>query len=110
MITEAAVEQALNYLRTSVDEAAMAKHDMVVTEAFVKTQKARIISESVGVSHAAAETKALCDERFMDAVRGHAEAVRLFTWHQMKREAASALTDAWRSQEASNRASDRAHR
>ena len=108
-ITERDVEKALDYLRTSVDEAAKAKHDMVLTEQWIKTTKAKLKSEHAG-SDAAAETKALADPRFAQSVEAYGAAVQLFEYHKMKRETALAWIEAWRSQEASNRASDRAHR
>lgn len=110
MISEKQIDSALEYLRESVEEASRAKSDMVLTEQWIKTTKAKLMGEQAGLSMAAAEAKALSDPRFAQAVEAYAAAVQIFSFHQMKRETAIAWVDAWRSQEASNRASDRSHR
>lgn len=109
-ISEKQIEAALEYLRESVDEASKAKSDMVLTEQWVKTTKAKLMAEGAGQSMAAAEARALADPRFAQAVEAYGAAVQVFEYHKMKRETAIAWIDAWRSQEASNRAVDRGHR
>lgn len=111
MITEKQIEAALEYLRESVDEASKAKSDMVLTEQWIKTTKAKLMGElGAGLSAAAAEAKALADPRFAQAVEAYGAAVQLFSFHQMKRETAQAWVSAWQTQEAGARMADRAHR
>lgn len=111
MISEKEIDKALDYLRGSVDEAAKAKSDMVLTEQWIKTTRARLMAElGGGLSMAAAEAKALADPRYKQAVEAYGAAVQTFEYHKMKRETAIAWIEAWRSQEATNRAVDRGHR
>jgi hypothetical protein len=110
MISEDDIEKALTYLRESVDKASSAKQQMVVTEQWIKTTKAELMAGMAGMSVSAAEVQALADPRYKQAVEAYGEAVKAFSWHQMKRETALAWIEAWRSQEASNRAMDRSHR
>ena len=109
-ISERDIEKALHYLRESVEVAALAKSSMVLTEQLIKTTKARLQANSKAASVAAAEIEALCHPDYKTAVEAYAGAVEAFEAHKMRREAAIAWVDAWRSQEASNRANDRAHR
>lgn len=110
MISEQDIEKALTYLRTSVEDASQAKSDMILTEGWIKTTKANLMANSGLSSVAAQEVLALSHKDYKTAVEAYAEAVRIFTYHQMKRESALAWIEAWRSQEASNRANDKAHR
>lgn len=110
MITEKQIEAALEYLRESVDEASKAKGDMVVCEQWVKTTKAKLMSRSGASAVSAQEVIALGHPEFEAAVNAFGAAVQLFEFHKMKRESAMAWIDAYRTQEASNRATDRAHR
>lgn len=110
MISEKQIDAALEYLRESVDEASKAKSDMVLTEQWIKTTKAKLMTETAGQSMAAAEAKALADPRFAQAVEAYGAAVQLFEFHKMKRETAIAWVSAWQTQEASNRMAERAHR
>lgn len=110
MISESDIEKALSYLRSSVEDASQAKSDMVLTEGFIKVTKANLMAQSGATSAAAQEVIALGHKDYKIAVEAYAEAVRIFTYHQMKREAAIAWLDAFRTQEASNRQNDKAHR
>jgi len=110
MVSEADVEKALDYLRNSVEDASQAKSDMVLTEQFIKVTKANLMASSGATSAAAQEVLALSHKDYKIAVEAYSEAVRVFTYHQMKRESALAWIEAWRSKEASNRANDKAHR
>lgn len=110
MISESDIEKALSYLRSSVEDASQAKSDMVLTEGFIKVTKANLMASSGAPSVSAQEVLALSHKDYKIAVEAYAEAVRVFTYHQMKRESAIAWVEAWRSQEASNRANDKSHR
>lgn len=103
MITDKQLDAALEYLRESVDIASKARSDMVLTEQWIKTTKAKLMTEAGG-SMAAAEAKALADERYEQAVKAYGQAVQVFSFHQMKRETASAWIEAWRTQSSNERA------
>ncbi len=68
------------------------------------------MASSGGTSAAAQEVLALSHKDYKIAVEAYSEAVRVFTYHQMKRESAIAWLDYYRTQEASNRNNDKAHR
>lgn len=107
MITDAQLDVALDYLRKSVDEAAKARSDMVLTAEWIKTTKARLMvkaGKEGAASNAAQEVAALAHPDYSQAVEAHGAAVQLFTFHQMKREAASAWIEAWRTQSSNERA------
>lgn len=109
MITEKQIEAALEYLRESVDDASKAKSDMVLTEQWIKTTKAKLMAQNAGTSMAAAEAKALADPAFAQAVEAYGAAVQLFSFHQMKRETAQAWIEAWRTQSSNQRAEGKAY-
>lgn len=112
MITEKQIEAALEYLRESVDDASKARSDMVVTEEWKKTTKARLMVQAGkdGVKSATAqEVVALAHPDFAQAVEAHGAAVQLFSFHQMKRETASAWIEAWRTQSSNQRAEGKAY-
>jgi hypothetical protein len=55
-------------------------------------------------SVAAQEVHALAHPDYKQAVEAYGAAVQLFTFHQMKRETASAWIEAWRTQSSNERA------
>lgn len=110
MITDQQLDKALEYLRESVQPASKAKSDMVLCEHWVKTTKARLMLESGVASVSGQEVVALAHEEYKQAVEAYGTAIELFTYHQMKRETAMAWLEAYRTQEASNRQNDRAHK
>lgn len=110
MISEKQIDAALEYLRESVEEASKAKSDMVLTEQWIKTTKAKLMSRSGATAVSAQEVIALGHPEFEAAVNAHGAAVQAFEFHKMKRETALAWIEAYRTQEASNRMIDRGHR
>jgi hypothetical protein len=107
VITDKQLDAALEYLRESVDVASQARSDMVLTEQWLKTTKARlmVLAGRDGVTSVAAqEVQALAHPEYRQAVEAHGAAVQLFTFHQMKRETASAWIEAWRTQSSNERA------
>jgi hypothetical protein len=112
MISESQVDAALRYLRESVEEASTARQNMVVTEQWIKTTKARLMVQAAkdGVSSVAAQdVVALAHPDYKQAVEAHGAAVQLFTFHQMKRETAAAWIEAWRTQSSNQRAEGKAY-
>ncbi len=103
MITDTEIDKALDYLRDSARHAAQARHDVVVTEQWIKTEKARLMSGHQG-SVAAAEVSALSHPDFKAAVQAHGAAVERWEAFRMLREAALAKIEAWRTFSSNERA------
>lgn len=111
-ISEKQLDAALEYLRESVDIASKARSDMVVTEEWKKTTKARLMLQAAkegSTSVAGQEVVALAHPDYKQAVEAHGAAVQLFTFHSMKRETASAWIEAWRTQSSNQRAEGKAY-
>jgi hypothetical protein len=107
MISDKQLDAALEYLRESVEVASKARSDMVVTEQWIKTTKAKLMQEAgkSGVSSSSGqEVIALASPQYAQAVEAYGAAVQLFSFHQMKRETASAWLEAWRTQSSNERA------
>lgn len=104
MISDKQLDAALEYLRESVEVASKARADMVVTEQWIKTTKAKLMAKSGASAVSAQEVIALASPEFEAAVNAYGAAVQLFTFHQMKRETASAWLEAWRTQSSNERA------
>lgn len=112
MISEKQLDAALEYLRESVDIASKARSDMVVTEEWKKTTKARlmVLAGREGITSVAAqEVQAMAHPEYRQAVEAHGAAVQLFTFHSMKRETASAWIEAWRTQSSNLRSEGKAY-
>lgn len=104
MISDKQLDAALEYLRESVEVASKARHDVVVTEQWIKTTKAKMMTKSGASSVAAQEVIALASPEFEAAVNAYAAAVQLFEFHKMKRETALAWIQAWQTASANERA------
>lgn len=109
MIAEADIEKAVDYLRTSAAEAATARANMKYLTEFLKSKRAQLKLKQTGVSNAAAEDSALADPAYLEVLEGYRVAVEMDARHQFKREAASALIDAWRTQQSTLRAEGKAY-
>jgi hypothetical protein len=109
MIPESDVEKAVDYLRQSAREAAQARANVRYLETFLKTLKAQLKVKETALSNAAAEDVALASVQFREALEGYKAAVEADAFHLFKREAASALIEAWRTQCATARAEGKAY-
>ena len=109
MVQESEVDKAVQFLREQAEPAASARANVRYLEAYLKTLKAQIKAQQVGLSNAAAEDVALCDPSYVEALKGYQEAVRQDAFFTFKREAAAALIEAWRTQQANLRAEGRAY-
>ena len=102
-ITEAQVEQAIEYLRTSASPAAQARANRIYVEEYLKVVKAQIMKEHDGPI-SGQEREALADPRYaahLDAIR---EAVAIDEKNRFLRSAAEARIEAWRTQSSNERA------
>ena len=109
MIPEEKVEQAVAYLRTSAEAAAQARADEIYLSEWLKTVRAEVKVKQAGLSNAAADDVALSSPEYLEALAAYREAVKNNSLHRFKREAASALIEAWRTEQASLRAEGRAY-
>lgn len=109
MIAEADVEKAVDYLRSSAQEAAEARASMKYLAEFLKSKRAMLKVAQVGMSNAAAEDVALADPAYLEILGGYRVAVEKDAYHSFKREAAGALIEAWRSMNANARAEGRVY-
>ncbi len=107
MIAETDVEKAVDYLRSSAQDAAQARANVRYLEAYMKTLKAKLKTAQTEMSNAAAEDVALSSPEYGELLDGYKVAVEKDAFHSFKREAASALIEAWRTQSATQRAEGR---
>ena len=96
MITDEQVESALDYLRDSAKQAAVARAQSKTLEKYLGVIEAQQKSMARGLSNAAAQDQARSSPEYKQALDGWEEAVRRDGEFTMLREAASARIEAWR--------------
>jgi len=104
VITDAMVEQALDYLRDSAKPAAIARAQSKTLEKWLGVVEAEQKAKAVGRSNAAAQDEARSSPEFKQAIEAWQEAVRRDAEFTMLREAASSRIEAWRTQSSNLRA------
>lgn len=109
MIAETEVEKAVEYLRTSAQEAAEARAQMKYLAEFLKSKVAQIATKQDGMSAAAAEHFAKAHPQYLEVLDGYRAAVERDAFFSFKREAADALIRAWQTQCATARSEGRAY-
>lgn len=109
MITQEAAEKAVDWLVTNARTMAAARAQRLYMEQWIKTVKATLMQEMVGLSMAAAESSALSSPRYLEALQAYREAVEADEHNRFLVTAAEAKIEAWRSQEASRRAEGKAY-
>lgn len=108
MITQDDAEECVTWLGKNARRIAQARAERLYMEQWIKTVKATIQSEQLGMSIAAAETVALASPRYLDALQAYREAVEADEYLRFVASATEAKIDAWRSQESTRRAEGRA--
>ena len=103
VITDKMLEAALQYLATSSEEAAAAKAERVRSEHGVKQVKARMMLEADGAL-GIREATAIASREYAVACEREAKAVEQDEWHRNQRNKADAIIEAWRSEQANQRA------
>lgn len=111
MISEKMVEKALETMRTKAGELAKAKAERIHCEQFRKSKKALLFNSapSTCTTIADKENYAYSHPEYielLDALKIAVEQEEELKW---KMAAAEAYVEVWRTQEATNRAIDRAH-
>lgn len=109
MIPEEKVEQALVYLRKSAEPAAQARAEHLYLAEFLKTVRAQVKVKQAGISNAAADDVALCSDEYLETLQAFRQAVEADAGYRFKREAAQAVIEAWRTEQASLRAEGKAY-
>lgn len=109
MIPEEKVEAALSYLRSSAEPAAQARAEHLYLAEWLKTVRAQVKVKQAGMSNAAADDVALCSEDYLEALKAYRQAAEADSTFRFKREAAAAVIEAWRTEQASLRAEGKAY-
>jgi hypothetical protein len=109
VIAETDIERALEYLRSSANEAAAARANMKYLAEFLDVKMAQIIKTKEDLSVNAAKGIAKADPDYLAVLDGYRAAVELDARHQFKREAADALIRAWQTQQSTLRAEGKAY-
>lgn len=104
MITDEQVESALEYLRSSAREAAIARANARTMEKYLGVVEAQQKALVRGMSNAAAQDHARATPEYKQALEGWNEAVRRDGEFTMLREAASSRIEAWRTMSSNERA------
>lgn len=109
MITEKQVEAALDYLRDSAPEAAVARAQAKTLEKYLGVVEAQQKTLQHGLSNAAAQDAARASPEYKQALDAWNEAVRRDGEFTMRREAASSRIEAWRTMCSNARAEGKAY-
>lgn len=109
MVREEDLDTALRHLRESAADAAQARANVKYLSEFLKTKRAMLKLKHTGVSNAAAEDAALAHPEYLEVLEGYKVAVEKDAFHTFKREAAAALVEVWRTEQANLRAEGRAY-
>ena len=106
------INDAVDYLYTHGRKFAEARSHRVYLEEFRKSQKAMLmkaaLSDGRAKSAAVAEIEAYADPAYIEVLKGLEAAVEAEETYRWGLVSAQARIDVWRSQEASNRAFDKA--
>lgn len=107
MISEEQAEAAVEYLRSSAEKAAAARGNVALLEQMLKVTRAKLKSKSTVKTDSGREDEALASSEYLEIVRGYQAAVEEDAVYRMKREAAIARIDAWRTQQSNIRGMQR---
>jgi hypothetical protein len=106
VITDEQVEKALNYLRDTAPEAAVARSQAKTMDKYlgVVEAKAKAMATGDGMSNAASQDWARSTEEYKTTLDAWTEAVRRDCEFTMLREAAASRIEAWRTMSSNERA------
>ena len=102
---------AVDFILKNAPAFAKAKSERVYLEEFRKSKKALLMKDALinGIEAAnAQEREAYADAEYQELLKGLAEAIEVEETLKWKMEAARMRVDVWRSEEASNRLTDKA--
>lgn len=107
MISEDEAERAVAYLRDSAEKAAAARGNVVLLEGMLKVTRAKLKSRSTVKTDSGREDEALSSPEYEEILRGYQAAVEEDAVYRMKREAAIARLDYFRTMQANIRGMQR---
>jgi len=103
-ITDEMMEEALNFLAMSSEQGAEARANRFRAEHARKRVRANLILSSNHKTSAMKEAWAEQHEAYVEAVNNEAEAIKWDEYYRAERNRADALIEAWRSEQANQRA------
>lgn len=109
MITEEQVDLALEYLRTTAKDAAVAKSQARTLKKYLDVVEAEQKYLHAGLTNVAARDAARASPEYKTALDAWQEAVKRDCEFTMLREAAASRVEAWRTQCSNRRAEGRAY-
>lgn len=110
IVTESDIDKALDYLRASADEAAVARSNVKHLEKFLKVKIAQLKKVYAGNgTKADAEDWATAHPEYIELLDGYKVAVEQDAFHTYKREAADAAIRVWQTMRSDARAEGRAY-
>lgn len=104
LVSDAAVEMALDWLRDNANEIGKAKTEAVKHDHMLKATRAMAMKLSGETSLGAQEREALCSEQYTEAIERAAIAAGRYEEMRALREAAALKIETWRSASANYRA------
>ena len=104
MITDDEVQRALDYLRNEAERDAQARADALYLAEWIKTERARLVTQQPGMSNAAALAVAESHPDYLRALNAYKAAVTEDFRRRFLREAADARIRAWQTQSSNERA------
>lgn len=104
MITDEKIEAALNYLASTIEEAAEARAQKEGLKEGRKVILAELEGECNEPTESAKARYALSQERYKEFLKGLQEAVRRDAVHTMRRATYETTIEAWRTQQSNIRA------
>lgn len=109
MITNEDVDKAVEYLRANARAAAQAKANRIYVEEFRKVVKAQIMREQSNLPLGAQEAIAYADQRYSQHLQAMQAAIEKDEYNKWMMVAAEAKIEAWRTQQANQRAEGKAY-
>ena len=109
MITEADLEKDLDWMRDNADAAAAASAEVVRAEEMLKTTLALVASASTSATIAGQDREARASAAVRKAIEEKVAAVYADRKYRLRYAAAEARIEAWRTQQANQRAEGRAY-
>ena len=107
MISDDDIEKALDYLRDSIERAALAKANKVYLTEYRKVKKAELMARSNFDAVNQQERFAYAHEEYKEFLLGMKEAIYQDAKHDFLRDAATAKIEAWRTQQSTWRSMDK---
>jgi 16S rRNA G966 N2-methylase RsmD len=108
VISDEDVDRAVEYLRTNARAAAQAKANRIYAEEYRKVVKAQLMREHEGAL-GIQEREAYADPRYRQHLEAVKEAIEKDEYNRWMMSAAEAKIEAWRTQQANQRAEGKAY-